>query len=139
MERNLINDPSKFEAKNIGGILTTRQLLTIVIASLAATPFVVLGLYNIIPSALASLLAFGIAIPIGYRGLTKKHGLYFEDFSVFNKIERTRPYEMTLFVPFTPDVRPQKKLTRKEKKARKREFVQAVGEDALFASTLIDD
>ena len=66
MERNLINDPSKFEAKNIGGILTTRQLLTIVIASLAATPFVVLGLYNIIPSALASLLAFGIAIPIGY-------------------------------------------------------------------------
>ena len=71
MERNLINDPSKFEAKNIGGILTTRQLLTIVIASLAATPFVVLGLTTLFHLLLRHFLRLELLFLLDIEDLQK--------------------------------------------------------------------
>lgn len=141
MEFDINDDPLTYEARPIFGQWTRRQsMVGLGVFASVATITGVAWATNL-PIDVAGIATFAIGCVAGYFALSRRHGLYPEDWMPILKAEREAPVERVWQPPVMQieDLQGEPQLSRKESKRERMVRNAELESDDLLSNYLTED
>lgn len=139
MEFDINDDPMTYEARPVFGYWTRRQTI-VGLAVIGATIGITAAAWALgLPMDIASIGTFIVGCVGGYFALSKRHGLYPEQWMPIMQAEREAPQERVWTPPrmrLSEEVDEEEKLSRSERRQIKRERKAELETDDLLSKYL---